>query len=135
MIKSKKCIHLVTEDGLYDWKIFYTVKIVFYLSSIWVFCFQYLLHRTFFQFLFFSIGRFPFSFATVYFARILVQLISVCFQGSHWYFLFRIFIWWPLVFFDNQSRQIGLHRLINYHPNLILMVLFSHMNLAKTKAF
>ena len=28
-----KCIHLVTGDGLYDWKAFYTVKIVFYSSS------------------------------------------------------------------------------------------------------
>ena len=24
-----KLIHLVTDDGLYDWKAFYTVKIVF----------------------------------------------------------------------------------------------------------
>ena len=30
---SVKCIHLVTDDGLYDQKAFYTVKIVFYLSS------------------------------------------------------------------------------------------------------
>ena len=35
-------------------------------------------------------------------------------------------------FLDYQSRQIGHHRLINYHPNLILTVLFSYMNLAKT---
>ena len=37
MIKSKKScvkrIHLVTDDGLYDRKAFYTIKIVFYLSS------------------------------------------------------------------------------------------------------
>ena len=35
--KQKSCvkrIHLVTDDGLYDQKAFYTVKIVFYLSSI-----------------------------------------------------------------------------------------------------
>ena len=34
--KQKSCvkrIHLVTDDGLYDRKAFYTVKIVFYLSS------------------------------------------------------------------------------------------------------
>ena len=34
--KQKSCvkrIHLVTDDGLYDRKGFYTVKIVFYLSS------------------------------------------------------------------------------------------------------
>ena len=34
--KQKSCvkrIHLVTDDGLYDWKAFYTVKIVFYSSS------------------------------------------------------------------------------------------------------
>ena len=42
---------------------------------------------------FFSIGRFTFRFALVYFARILV-----CFQGSQWYFPFRIFIWWTLFF-------------------------------------
>ena len=28
-----KSIHLVTDDGLYDQKAFYTAKIVFYLSS------------------------------------------------------------------------------------------------------
>ena len=28
-----KRIHLVTDDGLYDQKAFYTAKIVFYLSS------------------------------------------------------------------------------------------------------
>ena len=33
---------------------------------------------------------------------------------------------------DYHSQQIGRHRLLNYHPNLILTVLFSHMNLAKT---
>ena len=35
--KQKSCvkqIHLVTDDGLYDWKAFYKVKIVFYSSSI-----------------------------------------------------------------------------------------------------
>ena len=35
--KQKGCVkhvHLVTDDGLYDWKAFYTVKIVFYSSSI-----------------------------------------------------------------------------------------------------
>ena len=35
--KQKSCvkhIHLVTDDGLYDQKAFYTVKIVFYLFSI-----------------------------------------------------------------------------------------------------
>ena len=35
--KQKSCvkrIHLVTDDGLYDRKAFYTVKIVFYSSSI-----------------------------------------------------------------------------------------------------
>ena len=35
--KQKSCvkrIHLVTDDGLYDQKAFYTVKIVFYLYSI-----------------------------------------------------------------------------------------------------
>ena len=34
--KQKSCvkgIHLVTDDGLYDRKVFYTVKIVFYSSS------------------------------------------------------------------------------------------------------
>ena len=34
--KQKSCvkrIHLVTDDGLYDRKAFYTVKIVFYSSS------------------------------------------------------------------------------------------------------
>ena len=38
MIKSKKsCVkrfHLVTDDGLYDQKAFYTVKIVFYSCTI-----------------------------------------------------------------------------------------------------
>ena len=28
-----KCIHLVTDDILYDWKVFYKIKIVFYSSS------------------------------------------------------------------------------------------------------
>ena len=35
--KQKGCVkhvHLVTDDGLYDSKAFYTVKIVFYSSSI-----------------------------------------------------------------------------------------------------
>ena len=32
-----KCIHLVTGDGLYDRKTFYTVKTVFYSSSIHVY--------------------------------------------------------------------------------------------------
>ena len=32
-----KCIHLVTDDGLYDRKTFYTVKTVFYSSSIHVY--------------------------------------------------------------------------------------------------
>ena len=34
--KQKSCVkrlHLVTDDGLYDWKAFYTVKNVFYSSS------------------------------------------------------------------------------------------------------
>ena len=34
--KRKGCIkriHLVTDDGLYDWKAFYTVKIGFFYSS------------------------------------------------------------------------------------------------------
>ena len=34
--KQKSCvkrIHLVTDDGLYDWKAFYTVQIVFYSVS------------------------------------------------------------------------------------------------------
>ena len=37
--KQKSCvkrIHLVTDDGLYDRKAFYTVKIVFYSSSVTV---------------------------------------------------------------------------------------------------
>ena len=35
--KQKRCvksIHLVTDDGLFDRKAFYTIKIVFYSSSI-----------------------------------------------------------------------------------------------------
>ena len=35
--KQKSCVrrfHLVTDDGLYDRKVFYTVKIVFYSSSL-----------------------------------------------------------------------------------------------------
>ena len=32
-----KCIHLVTDDGLYNRKAFYTVKIVFYSSSTFIF--------------------------------------------------------------------------------------------------
>ena len=35
--KQKSCvkgIHLVTDDGLFDRKAFYTIKVVFYLSSI-----------------------------------------------------------------------------------------------------
>ena len=34
-------------------------------------------------------------------------------------------------FLDYHSRQIGCHRLINYHTNVILTVSLSHMNLVK----
>ena len=41
--KQKSCvkrIHLVTDDGLYDRKAFYTVKTVFYSSSVMLFYFK-----------------------------------------------------------------------------------------------